>query len=140
MPSGRDPQAPVTSAPDGAASGETELPFSDPASYPVPQMTRALVDGVGVYDALGGSPFLTAPLLSTAVADPGDPRVSPAVDGADPVEQQLRHLREPLRRQVQGVPLRLRLSEAEVSGLVTAILELIARHIPAAHAEAHRGS
>lgn len=100
----------------------------------VPQETRALVDGVGVYTASQTSPFLTAPSVSST-----DAVISRGLNIGEPdvVGDQLRDLREPLRRQMQAFPLRLRLSEDELSGLVSAVLDLISRHLPFARDRAH---
>lgn len=121
-------------APDGEELPSAWPPRIDAAHAP-PQATRALVDGLGVYTASAGSPFLTAPLRSNGAS--GSPE-SKVTDPPDTLDDQLRDLREPLERTVQGVPLRLRLSEEEVSGLVTAVLDLIAHHLRLASGPARR--
>lgn len=123
MPNDRDLD--LNSTPDQAAVPPSWPPRADSASGSAP-VTWALVDGLGVYTASAGSPFLTAPPPPSGAPSAPEPTVG---DGTDTVGYELRELREPLRCQVQGVALRCRLSEAEISGLVTAVLELIARHL-----------
>ena len=135
MPNDRDSHAPMNPAPDGGELPSAWPPFTDAATHAAPQATRALVDGLGVYTASAGSPFLTAPLPSNGAS--GSPQ-SRSTDPPDTLSDQLRELREPLERKVQGVPLRLRLSEEEVSGLVTAVLDLMARHLRLASSPTRR--
>lgn len=120
--------------PDSAASDALLAVATEPASQRVPPETRALVDGIGVYTASSNSPFLTVPpaasltsLASDSVPDEGD--------GAS--RGRLADLEEPLRRQIWALPLRSKVSEEEVSGLVAAVLSLLARHLPLASDAAH---
>jgi hypothetical protein len=92
---------------------------------------QALADGAVVYTASLTSPFLTAPPASKSSSQG-------AIDPPVILVDELRHLTEPLRRQVQAVPLRLTLTEEEVSGLVAAVLDLIARHLPIGGTRARR--
>jgi hypothetical protein len=134
MPDDADHRAAMNPPPEGGDLHSFRSP-TEPAHNGVPQATRALVDGVGVYTASLTSPFLTAPTASNgALVGPE----SPAIDPPDILADQLQELREPLRRQVLTLPLRLRLSEEEVSGLVRAVLDVVARHLSIAYAEAHR--
>lgn len=135
MPNESDPRALMNRPPDGEELHSFRPPSTEPARHTASQETRALVDGVGVYTVSPSSPFLTAPVASSAVSV--DPQ-SAAIEPPDILADQLRDLTEPLRRQLQGVPLRRRLSEEEVSGLVTAVLDLIARHLPVVRAPVRR--
>lgn len=132
MPNDNDPRALVNRLPDGEELHSSRPPSTEPACHTASQATRALVDGVGVYTASPSSPFLTAP--SAASVNPE----SAAVDPPRIPANNLRDLTEPLRQQLQRFPLRRRLSEEEVSGLVTAVLDLIARHLLIACAPARR--
>lgn len=124
MPNDRDWHPVLNPATDRVAA-----PPSGPATW-------ALADGVGIYSAPAGSPFLTAPLPSNRASGSPDPI---SADLAGTPGDQLRALREPLRREVQGVPLRSRLSEEEISGLVTAALDVIARHLCVGYDRATHG-
>lgn len=124
MPNDSHPPA-VNRPPDEEESHSFRPPSAEPACNTAWQETRALVDGVGVYTASPGSPFLTAPVASRAAPVDAEPT---AIHPHIPADQ-LRDLTEPLRQRLQGFPLRRRLSEEEVSGLVTAVLDLIARHL-----------
>ncbi len=135
MPNDSDPPALVNPPPN-----EEEVRFFAPPSSERPLHTgaletRALVDGVGVYIAPPSSPFLTAPTPSNAASLGPE---STAIDAPDILADHLRDLRAPLRRQLQGFPLRLRLSEEEVSGLVKAVLHVIELYLPIAYAPARR--
>jgi hypothetical protein len=135
MPNDSDPRALVNRPPDGEELHFFRPPSTEPACTTASQETRALVDGIGVYTVSPNSPFLTAPVASR------DSSVNPesaAIDAPGIPADQLRDLTEPLRRQLKGVPLRRRLSEEEVSRLVTAVLDLIARHLRIACAPARR--
>jgi hypothetical protein len=135
MPNGDDPCALVSRLPDGEEMHSSPPPSTEPACQTASQETRALVDGVGVYTASPSSPFLTAPVASTAASvNPESAAIDPPVIPAN----KLRDLTEPLRQQLQRFPLRRRLSEEEVSGLVSAVLDLIARHLRIACAPARR--
>src|SRR5688572_29128291 len=123
MPNDSDPRTLVNPPPENAGVHFFRPPSLEPASHGIPHETRALVDGVGVYTASGSSPFLTAPASSSTTSEPT--AVDPAGVFADPLDD----LSEPLKRRLQGFPLRLRLSEEEVSGLVRAVLELIAGYL-----------
>jgi hypothetical protein len=116
------------SSPDSAPSETFPTADAVPTSLGIPPDTRALVDGIGVYTASSNSPFLTVP-TGASVSSAGVELVSN--DPATP-RGRLHHLEEPLRRQISALPLRPRVSEEEVSGLVAAVLELIAQHIPPA--------
>lgn len=127
MPSDDDSHGVMDQPPDGEDLQSAGLPATGAAHMAQPKPLQALADGAGVYTASSSSPFLTAPPIAHAAS------LTPASDGIDgPVilVDELHHLTEPLRRQVRAVPLRLRLTEDEVSGLVAAVLELIARHLP----------
>lgn len=116
----------------------TSNPATDPGRLPSPwppsanavtdatPVTWALVDGVGVYTASAGSPFLTAPLPADAATGSTGPTLN---ESTDSIGYELWQLTEPLRRQIQSVSIRFRLSEEEISGLVAAVLDLIARHL-----------
>ena len=107
----------------------------DAGCHAAPRGTRALVDGIGVYTASPTSPFLTAPPAVTAAS--GNAKFS--VDTpSDVVADELLELAEPLRQQVRALPLRLKLSEEEVSGLVVAMLDVVARHLRIAYAKVRR--
>ena len=127
MPSDNDSHGHIDQPPVGEDLQSVRPP---PAELPYdaqPKTLQALADGAGVYIASSASPFLMAPPISSSAT------LTPASDAIEaPVilVDELRHLTEPLRRQVRAVPLRLRLTEDEVSGLVAAVLDLIARHLP----------
>ena len=125
MPNDGDPHVISNPATDPGRLPSPWPPSADAVTGATP-VTWALVDGVGVYTATAGSPFLTAPLPGDGV--PGSP--GPTLnESTDTVGHALRQLTEPLRRQVQSVAERFRLSEEEISGLVAAVLDLIARHL-----------
>ncbi len=120
--------------PDGMADGETLPSFVRPdgsGAPHAPKSLQALGDGVGVYMASLSSPFLTAPPNPNGATHHPD---SVAADQPDGPADELRELAEPLRQSVQAVPLRLRLSEEELSRVVAAVLELISRYLPGAGA------
>jgi hypothetical protein len=136
MPNGDDPCALVSRVPDGEEMHSSLPPSTEPACHTASQETRALVDGVGVYTACPSSPFLTAPVASTAASVNPE---SAAIDDSPVIPaNKVRDLTEPLRQQLQRFPLRRRLSEEEVSGLVSAVLDLIARHLHIACAPTRR--
>jgi hypothetical protein len=120
---------------DVSADGENRPSLRPAPSDAVCDMgsraTRALVDGLGVYTAYATSPFLTAPSTAKAASSPA---IGPPDVVADPVQE----LMEPVRRQLQAYPLRLRLSEEELGGLVKAVLDVVARYIALGHAEVRR--
>lgn len=121
------------SSSDSAASDALLAVVQEQSSQGIPPETRALVDGIGVYTASCHSPFLTAPAASpTSVASDSVPN-----EAAGTSRGRLADLEEPLRRQIRALPLRSKVSEEEVSGLVAAVLSLIARHLPLASDAAH---
>jgi hypothetical protein len=122
MPNDRDPHPSLNPATESLPPA---MPSAATAASDTP-VTWALADGLGVYTASPGSPFLTAPLPLNGAS--GSPK-STANHVTERRGDQLGELRELLRRQVQGVPLRFKLSEDEISRLVTAMLDLIARHL-----------
>jgi hypothetical protein len=117
----------VNLAPDQEGCASIPPAPGDHSGHSAPSGTRALVDGVGVYTASPGSPFLTAPVVATSDS------TAELVPGT-----QLADLTEPLRQQIWRFPLRPRVSEEEVSGLVAAVLNVIARHLPLASDPARR--
>ena len=135
MPSDNDSYGHIDQPPNGEDLQSVRPPPTEVPYHAQPKTLQALADGAGVYTASASSPFLMAPPIS------GSATLTPASDAVDaPVilVDELRHLTEPLRRQVRAVPLRLRLTEDEVSGLVAAVLDLIARHLPIGGTRARR--
>lgn len=121
-------------SPEGGTSDTLQDPLTDPCFHGVPSETRALVDGVGVYTASSDSPFLTVP----SAASPMSAAPQSAPNGtAGPLRVRLAHLEAPLRQQICAFPLRTQISDEEVSGLVDAVLDLMARHLPLASDAAH---
>ena len=121
--------------PEGMSDGETLPSFVRPdgnGAAHAPRMLQALGDGVGVYMASLSSPFLTAPPNPNGASHHPDAVADQS--GASP--DGLTDLAEPLRQSVQAVPLRLRLSEDELSRVVAAVLELISRYLPIVGARA----
>lgn len=132
MPDDSDSRPVMNPPPDGEDLRSFLPPSAETTCRPASQETRALVDGVGVYTASPSSPFLTAPLGAKG------PSPGPESAATDPSHIVADQLTEPLRRHVQGLPLRLRLSEEELAGLIAAVLDVVARHVPIAYAEARR--
>jgi hypothetical protein len=126
MPNDSHPHTLVKPPPDEEGVHVFRPPSPEPTGHTATHETRALVDGVGVYTAPASSPFLTAPPSSKAASAASE---STAADSPDGFADQLSGLTEPLTRRLRGFPLRLRLNEEELSGLVRAVLDLIADHL-----------
>jgi hypothetical protein len=141
MPNDGDPQATSNPATDVGRLPSPWPPSANAVTDPTP-VTWALVDGIGVYTASAGSPFLTAPLPADGVSGNSGTMLN---ESSDAFGYELRQLADPLRRQVQSVSMRFRLSEEETSGLVAAVLDLIARHLRmgrdrASHSDSKEGT